>query len=526
MKKQLNLQLITVLGGGILFNALFWMERLALNLLIYSVFVICSIYFDRSIVKSKKMLVYLSAHFLSAALVVYNQSDLTLATWYFSLAIFVGFAHGTAIRSIFTAICAACWQAFSAPVNFALQLADIRIGNYSLKPVFKLIKYLVIPTFLILLFIVIYCNANRDFARYMEIFGDKFALLLVQLNEFFFADFSFLRVLHLLLGFLLTTAILIGVKNHFIQNAELSLTEKMVRNRRKKKTNNFFQEIYEMFAGKLLTRKLALKTENVIGILSFVSLNLLLLFVNLIDIYKLWLGKEIRNISYSADVHDGTNALIFSILMAMAVILYFFKGNLNFYIKNKLIKILAYTWIAQNAFLITSVFLRDYNYIAAHGLTHKRIGVLVFLLLCSIGLLTVYIKVAKQKTLFYLFKVNGLSWYIILICACFINWDVKIASYNIGHAHTISVDVPYLLELSNKTLPIIDQNKAFLMKLMDNDGARSGRSLLEKSRTRAYYTENIDRRINWFKERWQETSWLSWDYRDWQTHQYFTSKKD
>ena len=63
--------------------------------------------------------------------------------------------------------------------------------------------------------------------------------------------------------------------------------------------------------------------------------NVLLLVVNIIDINWLWIDfnpKSIDNLSQL--VHEGTYVLIFSILLSMAIIEYFFRGNINFYKKN------------------------------------------------------------------------------------------------------------------------------------------------------------------------------------------------
>jgi hypothetical protein len=258
-----------------------------------------------------------------------------------------------------------------------------------------------------------------------------------------------------------------------------------------------------------------------------------LLSLNIIDIVTLWLGKniELTGANYSNALHDGTNALILSIVMAMAVIVYFFRGNLNFYSKNKTIRLLAYLWIFQNIFLVCSVLLRDYHYVSALGLTYKRIGVLVFLLLCTIGLITVYIKVAQQKTFFYLCKINGFIWYILLLVFGFVNWDVFIVGYNINNRDSITLDLDHLTEMSDKTLPLLNKNKFELRKYLhsSNYAYKRGSDTTNLSnkpiaptdteQIQAFETD-LNQRNNTFKTKYNETSWLSWNYRDWQTMQF------
>jgi hypothetical protein len=54
-------------------------------------------------------------------------------------------------------------------------------------------------------------------------------------------------------------------------------------------------------------------------------------------------------------VHEGTYLLILCILMAMGVLLWFFRGNLNFLPDNERLRWLAHLWLAQNAMLALSV---------------------------------------------------------------------------------------------------------------------------------------------------------------------------
>lgn len=535
MKKHIDLQLLATLSGGVLFSYLFWMEKLALNLLLYSLFIITMLLLDKEIPKSKKILLVASSHLLAAILVVVNTSDLSIITWCISLAVFIGFTHFQSLRSIFTALIAAFLQLITVPVNLFRKLLAGRYRNISFQPILKPIKYIVIPVIVLILFSVLYSIANPVFAKYLHNLTTMAETVLTSIFNFFFDELSFLRFLHFVLGILLATAIFIGFKDKALESAEALYTEKLVRHRKAKGSVSIGYEIIAVFAGNLLKRKMALKTENIIGIISFIALNLLLLFLNGIDLNTLWINSTNGDNSLSAELHDGTNALIVSIVMAMLVILYFFSGNLNFYSKNKSIRLLAYIWIIQNAFLILSVLLRDYNYIAAHGLTYKRIGVMIFLLLCGIGLTTVYLKVARQKTLFYLIRVNTFSWYVLLLVFGIVNWDVFITEYNISNRNTIKLDVRHLMTLSDKTLPILHKNKKLLesyLSFSDHTGQgiygkpadNANFKVLLKSRQIADFEEKLSSRIKTFQQQYRKTSWLSWNFRDWQTQRYLITQ--
>lgn len=521
MKHKSNFLVLSALYGGLLFNYLFWTERLALNLLIYSLYILTITYFNKDIIKSYKFKVYAAAHLFAAIFVVINNSDLTIITYYISLLLFIGFSHYPQIRSVFTAVIATVLQFITLPFNFIQSLSTVSIGKFNLRPILKFAKYVVIPILMVAFFTVTYMVANEVFAHYVDTLVLNISDFLGNIFGFFFKDLTLIRFLHFCLGTIVTGGLLFTFFNHKLGKSESKCTEKLERIRKNPNHQTIWRETIEIFSTNLLTRKLALKTEYITGVISFVALNLLLLFLNLIDITTLWLGYKPSG-NFSADLHQGTNALIFSIIMAMAVIIHFFRGNLNFYSKSKTLKILAFTWMVQNFILILSVFIRDGYYIEYHGLTYKRIGVLVFALLCIIGLATVYIKVSRQKTLFYLFKTNGNIWFALLLLFSAINWDVLIVKYNLSYKDSAAIDADYLLSLSDKTLPILDKNRSSL-QIAPIQLQKFPQMIV--STPDDEIQKRLDRRIGYFAERYQKTTWLSWNLQDWQTHQYLIKNR-
>lgn len=560
MKKQIDLQLLAIFGGGLLFNLIFWNEELGINLLIHALLIILALCTDTSKLNDKKVLFFGATNLFAAILVVYNNMALNIIGYYLSLFIFVGFTQGHLIKTVFTAGFSGFLQILSSPVNLIKKLITVKLGKHSLKPILKPFKYVIIPLIILFFFTIIYSIASPVFGSYVDELGN-----FIERNFlFFFKDLAFDRIFHIVLGILFTAGILLGFKENALEKLESTQSEKLIRKRREKNTSSFTQEIKAIFFGNAISKKMALKTENIIGIISLIALNILLLLLNGIDVNTLWLGNtvDLPGKNYSAELHDGTNALIFSIIMAMLVIIYFFSGNLNFFSRNKLLKTLAYIWISQNAFLVCSVLLRDYNYIAMHGLTYKRIGVLVFLMLCTAGLATVYIKVAQQKTLFYLVKTNGIIWYVILISFGIINWDVLIVNYNIDNRKTITLDLDHVMSLSDKTLPILDKNRAMLAAYAkdsrysyevfdtipetsvhidtvskDTASAKTGVATvstpIDSAKVKAEYekkamenfNDRLDNRIERYKEQQAQLSWLSWNYRNWQVNKYFEEHK-
>lgn len=264
--------------------------------------------------------------------------------------------------------------------------------------------------------------------------------------------------------------------------------------------------------GRFANGTLALQNENKTGIISLVMLNLLLLCINCIDIVFVWFGFQYKNdMNLSAYVHEGTGMLIFSIVLAMALLLFFFRGNLNFSQKNKWLRRGAYAWLIQNMLLVISVLLRDYYYIVHMGLAYKRIGVLFFLLLVLFGLITVFIKIQQVKTAYYLLRINAWLAIALLVFASCIQWDTMIAEYNLARKNSIPVDIQFLLSLSDKTLPIWETNMEVLEKY--SDPAIAGNTEFRHRSGETPKQFFIRRKSDFLKEQ-LSYNWLSWNFSD------------
>lgn len=196
--------------------------------------------------------------------------------------------------------------------------------------------------------------------------------------------------------------------------------------------------------------------ENLSGIILFAMLNSLLLILNVLDInYFLFNGELPKGVTHKGFVHDGIGTLIMSIIIAICIILFYFRGELNFHKQNKWLKIMALLWILQNAFMIFSTAYRNNLYIEESGISYKKIGVYVYLILAFIGLATTFIKVVKLKTNWYLFRVNAAVYYYFIVFSCFLNWDTIITNFNIKKytdEHK-KLEKYLLLDLSYKNLP-------------------------------------------------------------------------
>ena len=195
------------------------------------------------------------------------------------------------------------------------------------------------------------------------------------------------------------------------------------------------------------------------GGLLLILLNLLLLIVNISDITFLANGISNPNEhNFSEMVHQGIGALITSIVIAVAILLYLFRGQLNFDKKAKTLFILALLWVLQNLVLIATSGLKNSLYIHfVDGLTYKRIGVFYYLLLSCIGLFFTAYKLYTKKPNWYLVRSNFVVFFGVMVISCAVNWDTLIARYNIQKAliEYKDPDAYYIGSLSAVNLPIL-----------------------------------------------------------------------
>lgn len=198
---------------------------------------------------------------------------------------------------------------------------------------------------------------------------------------------------------------------------------------------------------------MGMESERFSGIVLLVLLNVMILLVNVLDLSFVFTagGKLPQGISCKEYVHQGVGTLITSIIFAMLIILYYFRGRMNFTANGKALRILALLWIFQNAIMLISTFWRNEVYELAFGLTYKRIGVTIYLLLTLIGLIVTAWKVQAKKTNAFLLRMNSWLFYGVWVLACFVNWDARIINNNTHSG--IKPDLIYLNSLSDNIIP-------------------------------------------------------------------------
>ncbi len=505
---------VVLLVLTLIFNFFFWREKLASNLAVYTLLLaISASLLNRDSIRNPRVIAAVLAVVYSVAMVVYNNSVFSIFACISSSIVLAGLIHQPRLRTVISALFTSLGSFTLFPYN---AIEEIRYNSRKHKYFARFLKasrLAILPLLIFIVFYSIYAYSNPIFNNYSNSFWDEVRKFLDQI----FIDYPPERFMLIFLGLFIVTGVLYNRGIKVFVRIDESMLNSLIRDKYTKLTSrigirtDYRKAIRSLFKFKMKS----LLTEHKTGVILLVMVNSLILILNIIDISFVWFGfnsSEVDNLAYF--VHEGTGYLIFSILLSMAILLFYFRGNLNFYRKNHFIKFLAYLWIIQNGIMAVSVMLRNYYYINYYyALSYKRIGVMIFLLLVFIGLVTMFIKIQSRKTLFYLVKVNSTATFIVMILMGSVSWDYHIAEFNLSNPDKKSIDVSYLFTLSDDVLPVLDENK----DVLDSD------ILFEQNFRR--YVQNgeieLKHHVETFMEKQAEYTWLSWNYADFRVEEYF-----
>ena len=496
-----------VITGALIFNIIFWKEKPGINSILFDLFICASVFYLYPYsLRNNSCRWLLGGHLLAASMVVVQNTLLSEISFGVTLLLFISFSQYLH-RSAWYAGGSAILNYVLVVPNFLREINLYKSRSARWKGLSKPIRILLIPFLIVIIFFTIYACANTVFSN---IASDAFTSIENWLAHVF-DWFSPERAEFFLLGILVAGGLILRSRNSYFSDSDMQKKNKLLRekNNLKKWKESSLSGLLSVVTGRRAWGIMALKNELTSGKISLILLNILLLVINIIDLKYVWLGFTFSTgVNMAAYVHEGAWLLILSIFLAMLLLLFFFRNNLNFYKKNRWLRNAAYLWILQNIFLVVSVFFRDYYYISHYGLAYKRIGLLFFLAMVLAGLLTVFLKICYTKTTYYLLRINAWVAIILLVLASIVHWDETVAQYNLARKSTIPVDIGFLLSLSDKTLPLIEKNQDVLLK-----DTASGR--------RYFYDDSFYNAVTLFEYRKKtfmdlqaNYTWLSWNLAD------------
>ena len=510
MEKDQILPLILAVSGTVLFNYLFWNQLIGVNLLIFTIFILVSVGFISGFAKNTLFMINSFSLFILSVVISLHASTFAFIMYLVTFVLFVGTAQEPGFKSQFYGALGSFNAIFKLPVAIISGFTTFQGHKSKLVFLFKLIKLSIIPLFILLIFYIIFVNANPIF----DVFSNRVLKAIFNLINPILKAISIGRIVFILFGFSIIAWTLYRTNIHKVLVKELQNKENIIRIRKIREQIIWNTEILNNKPKILLS--LGLKSEYISAIILLILINILLLVVNFIDIRWVWFGFEYtEEFNLKQFVHEGTYLLIISILLSIIIMLYYFRQNLNFYPGKNFLQKLSYLWIAQNFILAVSVVIRNLHYITYWGLAYKRIGVFIYLTGVAFGLITLYIKIKQKKSFYYLVKINSLAVFLILIFSSLVNWDMIVTKHNLNHPLKDHMETSFLLSMSNKVLPLIDQHKSILDQSTELNTYR-----FYSVSYRDYYSK----RVKNFILNYEKHSWLSWNLADWRAYKYY--KKD
>ncbi|MGJ8592729.1 MAG: DUF4153 domain-containing protein [Aquaticitalea sp.] len=449
----------TTIIASLLFSTLFYDQNIGLNLLLFSILTVVVLGLsNRDKIRNKSILLQLGLYLMTAVLVFFNHSELSIFANCIAFFTLVGsFSESDSsiyvkwLNGLYTSIAGIFHR------NFEASTKDAQLEEKQQIDALHTAKLIVIPLVVIVLFVLLYKNGNPFFNN------------IISKINFDFINIQW--ILFCVLGYYLFSNIIIPVQVEPATNVDL-------------KTRNDLKQSEPLLVENL-------KKEKQLGTILMVLLNVLIVFYIISDIAYLTSNDNFAASVLSEQVHSGINALIASIIFAIIIILYFFRGNLNFFEGNKTLKSLSYTWIFLNAFLVILIVVKNNQYVDLFGLTYKRIGVYMYLMMTMVGLLTTFLKVFNIQNLWFLFRKNVQVAFALLIISSFVDWDYQITDYNLKHAE--SIDINYLIDLS-------DNNAFLLQERKDNTAMTSN----QYNRIQNKYDNYVEELTN--------NTWQEWTY--------------
>lgn len=418
------------------FSLLFYSKSFGLNLFLISILIVTLI---ATMAKERNTSWVYSCTYIATAIFVFlNPTNFTIFVHFMAFLVFVGKSISKKTSLYIAWAIGVINLIIASAANYtAYQQKEEEKKNISTKTMNR-IKGGLAALVLLLIFGFLYKNANPVFGNLFE----QINLNFISVPWLFFTLLGYFVFLHILKPFDATEL----VDFDLAQPNELEKPKEIT----------------------LIENKKKLESEQTLGSMVFLALNLLLVLFLITDVIYLFQENDISNSAYSESVHQGVYALMFSIVCAIALILYFFRGNLNFFEGNKRIKTLTYVWIALNVTLVAITCYKNYAYVEALGLTYKRIGVFVYLLLTLTGLVTAYIKVSEIKNFTYLVRTNIATLFAFLVISAIIPWNKTITWYNLTKIE--NPDMGYLIELGDNISPqLFEYAQANSQKLSTNE---------------------------------------------------------
>ena len=509
--------------GAVLFDWLLWLEKPGPNMLVFTVFSVAAqlLILPRvaAVRRSGYFWLVVDGSLFSGAMVAVYGSAVAALACMGSVLLLLGYVNQPHLKLLPYALLTALGSGAQAGLRVLLGLRPPRNAGAGVRRGWYYGRLLLVPLLVLGAFHILFALANP---RY-EALSSRFLGVLENFLVWLLPEVSVPHLVFFTLGVLVTAAVVVAVPVYLFADHESRFGEFI---RRQRDGVASFAVRRPNFRH-TTARTLDLRKEFVAAAAVFGLVNVLLLAVNAIDIGWLWFGFVPKpGFDLAQFVHEGTYVLIFSILLAMGIVLWFFRRNLNFYQPGlRALRWGATVWVLQNAVLAISVGLRNYYYVLHCGLAYKRIGVCFFLLLVFFGLGTVLLKIWQRRSAYSLVRLNSLAAYAALLLLAAGNWEGWIANYNL-QARFRSIDIGFLLDMPGRVLPTLVARRKLLnyaLQLTAEDKSTGAAVVIPAPEAQ----RRLDAAVaHWTSHYAAHPDWQGRTYADWRTYKRLVPSKN
>jgi hypothetical protein len=484
------------------FLGLFYHQLLGINILIFELLMLgTSLLINKPSKNNVHAHIVLAGTVLSAVFVMLYGSTIAKAVNIFSFFLFLGYRCDINLRSPLNSLLESVLHLVEIPgLMLKRVLEKWGLTQKAISRVRFYGKIVLFPLIIFFVFILMYSVANSRFSGIMA----DFWTACVNAIEFVFERINFAVAFTLLLGLFISAAYLLTGSDQWVSRIDATSDDRLLRKKSATKGSSFMT--------------MDLKKEYYAMLFLMIALNILIAILNVIDIDWVWLNFKWNGEELKQFVHNGTYMLIIAIICSVSIAMYIFRNNINFYSRNKWIKLLTYAWLFQNAVMLVSVGMRTYRYVEYFNLAHKRIGLMFFLAAMLILIVTVLIKIRYRRSDFYLVRTTAIGSYIVLFMLCTVNWDMVIVNYNFRHAQTAFIHRDWTMTLSDKTLPAIREHLEIIDRSIDSNSWHYGKA--------ASYRELLEKREDAFVEDYKKRGIFSWNYADYRAYKKLEKERE
>lgn len=428
---------ILYFATALCFSILFYQQGVGLNYFLFGIILIgLSLHFDKSLFQSTQWKIAALGVLLSTFFTMYYGNDMTITMSVLSVLILQtvrSWRNSSVLAALFTGGLSVFGSLFfmirGGMDAYKVNSKKTKSKKKNNNKVIALVLVIGVAT----VFIQLYSSISPVFEKFVEKSID-----IIGWGWFFFTVFA----LFLLYTFFFPPRLLRKLMRRE-QNLQTTILEENVDDR-------------NVFWG----ARINFQSERFSAMLLFGLLNVLLMILIATDINYLFIESALPyGLSHAEYIHSGVGAVIGSIILAILLIVFYYRGKLNFDKQSKSIKGLTYIWIALNILLVALTMVKNQMYIDAYALTFKRIGVFYYLAFAIFGLISTSYKLYAHKSTWYILKSNVFIMYMVLVGSCAVNWNMIVSNYNIQH--TEEPDYRYLRLLGFANYPILWENHAF-----------------------------------------------------------------